>query len=72
MPVSEISTKIKLASFWVLTRISPPFGVNFEALFSKSHRTCWSRAVIKPANPLNMRVVGILALRELAAIKQAA
>ena len=45
MPVSEISTKIKLASFRVLTRISPPFGVNFEALFSKFHRTCWSRAV---------------------------
>jgi hypothetical protein len=41
--------------------------------FSSERRiTPVKETIIEPANPLNMRVVGILALRELAAIKQAA
>jgi hypothetical protein len=55
----------------VTTFFSPVGGAQQE--FSSERRIPpVKETIIEPANPLNMRVVGILALRELAAIKQAA
>ena len=58
--------------YQVITTEDRPVGGAQQEFSSERRIPPVKETIIEPANPLNMRVVGILALRELAAIKQAA